>query len=151
MCELSHTDSCAIWWLLILCNLYIIFQSFEYTDVLSDRFVFKYSLHEYVTGIAHLVKWLNADWDFGPTQVVIQCIPEGRFYGLKPLENEVDSSFSSTVDISWSCCKSSWCSVIMKCRTSISCEYLNAVLMRKILRQQSNTDIGYAKVLLQQR
>lgn len=52
------------------------------------------------TGIAHLVKWLNADWDFAPTQVVIHCISEGRFYGLKPLKNEVDRSLSSSADIS---------------------------------------------------
>jgi hypothetical protein len=149
MCELSHTDSCTVWWLLILCNLYITFKSFEYTGVLSDRFVFKYSLYEYGNGIAHLVKWLNVDWDIGPIQVLIQCIPQARFCGLKPLVDEVDRSLSSSADISWSYCKSSCCSVIVKHRTSIWCEYFNAVLMRKILRQQSNTDIGYAGVLQQ--
>jgi hypothetical protein len=55
-------------------QLHITFKSFEYTDVLSDRFVFMYSLHEYGTGISHLVKWLNTDWNFRP----IQCVLEGR-------------------------------------------------------------------------
>jgi hypothetical protein len=30
MWELSHTDSSTVWWLLILCNLHIIFKSFEH-------------------------------------------------------------------------------------------------------------------------
>lgn len=133
LCGLSHTDSCTIWWLLILCNLYIILKSFEYTDVLSDRFVFKYSLHEYGTGIAHLVKWLNTYWDRTSPRCYSVCI-RGSFLWIKA----IGEWSGSTADISGSYCKSSWCSsVVTKHRTFISCEYLNVVLIWKILRQFS--------------
>lgn len=143
LCGLSHSDSCTTWWLLILWNLCIILKSFEYADVLSDRFVFKYSLHGYGTGIAHLVKWLNTYWDRTSPRCYSVYI-RGSFLWIKA----IGEWSGSTADISWSYCKSPWCSsVITKHRTFISCEYLNAVLVRKILRQHNNSRSSPATVI----